>query len=251
MIRSIGTETLKAIDQLGQLVLFTRKVILTRPATLAQWLRASHRMGTNSLSIMIISAAFVGMVLSLQGYNTLVRFGAESQLGPMVSLSILRELGPVLAGLLFAGRAGSAIAAEIALMRTTDQISSLSMMGIDPIRQVVAERFWAGVVSLPILTAIFMAVAIVSGFILANSGFGIDAGSYWSNTQLSVEFGEDLISGMIKSVFFAVIVTSIAVTNGFYAAPNVEGVGWATTNTVVLSSEMILLSDFILTALMF
>lgn len=239
------------VNKLGQLVLFTRKVILTRPATMGQWLRASHRMGTLSLSIMVISGCFVGMVLSLQGYNTLVRFGAESQLGPMISLSILRELGPVLAGLLFAGRAGSAIAAEIALMRTTDQISSLSMMGIDPIRQVVSERFWAGVVSLPILTAIFMGVAIFSGFILSSNGFGIDAGSYWANTQAAVEFGEDLMSGMIKSVFFAVIVTGIAVTNGFYAAPSVEGVGTATTNTVVLSSEMILLSDFILTAMMF
>ena len=170
--------------------------------------------GVQSILIIIVSGLFIGMVLGLQGYNVLVNFKAEASLGPLVALSLLRELGPVVSALLFAGRAGSALTAEIGLMKTTDQLSSMEMMAIDPLRRVISPRFWAGVISLPILTLLFNVVGIYGGKMVGVDWLGIDEGTFWTGTQASVEIYKDIVQGSIKSLVFAFIVTWIAVFNG-------------------------------------
>ena len=210
-----------------------------------------YYVGVQSLLIIIVSGTFIGMVLALQGYTILVDFGAESSLGPMVALSLLRELGPVVAALLFAGRAGSAITAEIGLMKATEQLSSLEMMAIDPLRRVIAPRFWAGFISLPLLAAIFSAVGILGAHLVGVDWLGVDGGTFWSMMQAQVEFKQDILNGVIKSVIFALVVTWIAVYKGYDCEPTSEGISRATTSTVVQSSLLVLCLDFILTALMF
>ena len=207
--------------------------------------------GVLSLVIILVSGLFVGMVLALQGYETLQRFGASESLGVLVSLSLVRELGPVVAGLLFASRAGSAITAEIGLMKATEQISAMEMMAVDPIARVVAPRFWGGVLSMPLLAALFSAMGIFGGYIIGVQLIGVDAGAFWSQMQAAVDWDKDILNGVIKSVVFGVAVTWIAVFEGFDAPPTAEGVSRATTRTVVTSSLAILALDFILTALMF
>lgn len=211
----------------------------------------TYKLGFLSLPIILVSAGFVGMVLALQGYTILHNFSAESAVGQLVALSLLRELGPVLAALLFAGRSGSALTAEISLMKTTEQISSMEMMGVDPVRHLVAPRLWAGFISLPVLTIIFNMVGILSGGFVAIEWLGIYEGSYWSNMQQAVNFQEDIINGIIKSLVFAFVVTWIAIFQGYNSMPTAEGIGLATTKTVVYSSLSILGLDFLLTALMF
>lgn len=210
-----------------------------------------YYVGVQSLLIIIVSGTFIGMVLALQGYTILVDFGAESSLGPMVALSLLRELGPVVAALLFAGRAGSAITAEIGLMKATEQLSSLEMMAVDPLRRVIAPRFWAGFISLPLLAAIFSAVGILGAHLVGVDWLGVDGGTFWSMMQAQVEFKQDILNGVIKSVIFALVVTWIAVYKGYDCEPTSEGISRATTSTVVQSSLLVLCLDFILTALMF
>lgn len=207
--------------------------------------------GVQSLVIIVVAGLFIGMVLSFQGYTILVGYGAEQSLGQMVALSLLRELGPVVAALLFAGRAGSALTAEIGLMKATEQLSSLEMMGVDPLHRVVAPRFWAGVISLPILAAIFSAMGVIGGHLVGVDWLGVDEGAFWSVMQASVEWRQDIVNGGIKAVFFAVIVTWIALHKGYDAVPTSEGISQATTATVVQSSLAILGVDFVLTALMF
>ncbi|MGN1393195.1 MAG: lipid asymmetry maintenance ABC transporter permease subunit MlaE [Succinivibrionaceae bacterium] len=207
--------------------------------------------GVQSISIIAVSGLFIGMVLGLQGFNVLVDFMAEGALGQLVSLSIIRELGPVVSALLFAGRAGSALTAEIGLMRITEQITSLEMMAIDPFRRVVAPRLWAGIVSLPLLAFIFTVVGIYGGKIVGVDWLGVDDGIYWSGMKSSIDFWEDIMSCVIKSFVFAVVVTWISLFNGFYLTPTSVGISKATTNTVVKSSLAILGLDFVLTALMF
>ena len=199
----------------------------------------------------MLSGLFIGMVLSLQGYVILVDFGAEGALGQMVALSLLRELGPVVTALLFAGRAGSALTAEIGLMKATEQLSSMEMMAVDPLKRVIAPRFWAGVISMPMLAMIFMAVGIWGGQLVGVDWKGIDHGSFWSAMQASVELGQDIGNSMIKSLVFAITVTWIALFNGYDAIPTSEGISRATTRTVVHSSLAVLGLDFVLTALMF
>jgi len=194
---------------------------------------------------------FVGMVLALQGYNTLVDFGATESLGVMVALSLVRELGPVVAGLLFAGRAGSALTAEIGLMKATEQLSAMEMMAVDPLHRVIAPRFMAGILSMPLLAAIFSAVAIIGGHFVGVELLGVDDGAFWSQMQAKVDLYDDILNGVIKSVVFGFLVTWIAVFEGYDAVPTSEGVGRATTNTVVNGSLAILGMDFVLTALMF
>jgi phospholipid/cholesterol/gamma-HCH transport system permease protein len=199
----------------------------------------------------MVSGLFIGMVMALQGYTILVDYGAEGSLGPMVSLSLLRELGPVVTGLLFAGRAGSALTAEIGLMKATEQLSSLEMMAVDPLRRIVAPRMWAGVIAMPMLALIFSAIGILGGHLVGVEWLGVDSGSYWSIMQATVEWDKDVVNGVIKSIVFAIVVTWIAIFKGYDAIPTSEGISLATTQTVVLSSLAILGLDFVLTALMF
>ena len=191
------------------------------------------------------------MVMALQGYTILVGYGAEGSLGPMVSLSLLRELGPVVTALLFAGRAGSALTAEIGLMKATEQLSSLEMMAVDPLRRIVAPRMWAGVIAMPMLALIFSAIGILGGHLVGVEWLGVDSGSYWSIMQATVEWDKDVVNGIIKSIVFAIVVTWIAIFKGYDAVPTSEGISLATTQTVVLSSLAVLGLDFVLTALMF
>lgn len=207
-------------------------------------------LGVQSLLIILLSGLFIGMVLGLQGYVVLVDFSAETSLGQLVSLSLLRELGPVVTALLFAGRAGSALTAEIGLMKATEQLSSLEMMAVDPLRRVVAPRFWAGVIAMPVLAVIFTAIGIWGGSLVGVDWKGVDSGSFWSVMQNSVTVS-DLINGFIKSAVFAVAVVWIALFNGYDATPTSEGISQATTRTVVHASLVVLGLDFILTAMMF
>lgn len=222
---------------------------LLRPRLLIQQIYA---VGVLSLIIIVISGSFVGMVLALQGFRTLVRFGAEESLGVFVALVIVRELGPVVTALLFAGRAGSALAAEIGLMKATDQLSAMEMMAVDPMRRVIAPRFIAGCIAMPLLAAIFsvMAIGIAGGHAIGVELLGVDAGSYWSQIRGNVGF-HDIWNGIVKSLVFGAVVSWIAVYQGYHAAPTSEGVARATTATVVVSSLAILALDFILTAFMF
>ena len=207
--------------------------------------------GVLSLIIILVSGMFVGMVLALQGYEVLNRYGADESLGILVALSLVRELGPVVAGLLFASRAGSAVTAEIGLMKATEQISAMEMMAVDPIARVVAPRFWGGVISMPLLAALFSAAGIFGGYLVGVQLIGVDAGAFWSQMQAAVDWNKDILNGVIKSVVFGIAVTWISVFEGYDAPPTAEGVSRATTRTVVTSSLAILALDFVLTALMF
>ncbi len=207
--------------------------------------------GVMSLIIIMVAGLFVGVVLGLQGYEILKRYGSESALGTLVALSLLRELGPVLAALLFAGRAGSAMTAEIGLMKASEQLAAMDMMAVSPIARVVAPRFWAGVISMPILATIFSVMGVLGGYLVGVVYIGVDEGSFWSQMQGSVEFQHDVLNGVFKSFVFGVAVTVISVFEGFDAPPTAEGVSRATTRTVVQSSLIILLLDVVLTAFMF
>jgi phospholipid/cholesterol/gamma-HCH transport system permease protein len=207
--------------------------------------------GVLSLTIILVAGMFVGMVLGLQGYETLKRYGSESALGSLVALSLVRELGPVLAALLFASRAGSAITAEIGLMKATEQLSAMEMMAVNPIARIVAPRFWAGVISMPLLAAMFSAIGIFGGYVIGVVLIGVDNGLFWSQMQSAVDFHGDILNGIIKSFVFGIVVTLIAVFEGYDAPPTAEGVSGATTRTVVESALVVLMLDFIMTAFMF
>ena len=213
--------------------------------------REMYFSGVQSLIIIIVSGLFVGMVLGLQGYDTLVRYGSSEALGVLVALSLVRELGPVVAALLFASRAGSAITAEIGLMKATEQLDAMEMMAVDPIARVVAPRFWAGVISMPLLAALFSAMGVFGGYLVGVRMIGVDEGSFWSQMEAAVDFDEDVLNGVIKSFVFGVAITWIAVFEGYDAPPTAEGVSGATTRTVVTASLWVLALDFVLTALMF
>lgn len=206
--------------------------------------------GVLSLLIIIVSSLFIGMVLSLQGYHTLSKFGASQELGPLVALSVCRELGPVVTAILFAGRAGSAVTAEIGLMKATEQLSSMEMMAVDPLRRVISPRFWGGFISLPLLTMIFNATAIYGAYLVGVKWLGVDGGVFWSNMQSSVEFHSDVVNGILKSLVFGVAVIWIAVFQGYFAVPTSAGIASATTRSVVYASLVVLGLDFILTAMM-
>jgi len=207
--------------------------------------------GVMSLVIIMVSGLFVGMVLGLQGYDTLARYGSEEALGVLVSLSLVRELGPVVAGLLFASRAGSAITAEIGLMKATEQLDAMDMMAVNPIARVVAPRFWGGVLSMPLLAALFSAMGVIGGYLVGVVMIGADSGSFWGQMQASVDFKRDILNGVLKSLVFGVAVSWVAVFEGYDSDATAEGVSRATTRTVVTSSLAILGLDFILTSLMF
>ena len=253
-IASLGKNTLNLIGGLGRALLLLISALLHVPNPRKGFpllLNQLYMVGVLSLIIVVVSGLFIGMVLALQGYTILVGYGAEASLGPMVALSLLRELGPVVAALLFAGRAGSALTAEIGLMKATEQLSSLEMMAIDPLRRIIAPRFWAGFISLPLLAAIFSAVGILGAHLVGVDWLGVDSGTFWSVMQAQVDFSNDIMNGVIKSIFFAFIVTWIAVYKGYDCEPTSEGISLATTSTVVQSSLLVLGLDFVLTALMF
>ncbi|OGB22507.1 MAG: ABC transporter permease [Burkholderiales bacterium RIFCSPLOWO2_02_FULL_57_36] len=210
-----------------------------------------HFIGNHSLVIIAVSGLFVGFVLGLQGYYTLNKYGSEQALGLLVALSLTRELGPVVTALLFAGRAGTSLTAEIGLMKAGEQLSAMEMMAINPLQRVLAPRFWAGVIAMPVLAAIFSAVGIFGGYIVGVQLIGVDEGAFWSQMQAGVDVWNDIANGVIKSVVFGVAVTFIALYQGYEAQPTPEGVARATTRTVVIGSLTVLWLDFVLTALMF
>ncbi|WOG29181.1 lipid asymmetry maintenance ABC transporter permease subunit MlaE [Endozoicomonas sp. 8E] len=246
-----GLDQIQSIGRAGiflVLAIFSRAGFSNRFSLLIQQL---YSVGVMSLIIVTVSGLFIGMVLALQGYNILIRYGSEDAVGQMVALSLLRELGPVVTALLFAGRAGSALTAEIGLMKTTEQLSSMEMIGVDPLKRVIAPRFWAGVISMPLLAAIFSLVGILGAVMVGVDWLGIYEGSFWATMQASVSLTADIGNGLIKSLVFGFVVTWIAVFQGYDAIPTSEGVSRATTRTVVYSSLAILGLDFILTAVMF
>lgn len=253
-IQLVGKGVLSFFERLGRGCLFLVRVIAS--LTFLIWrphlvIVQVYAVGVLSLTIILVSGLFVGMVLGLQGYNTLVNFGATEALGVVVSLSLVRELGPVLTALLFAGRAGSALTAEIGLMKATEQLSAMEMMAIDPLKRVIAPRLMAGFLAMPLLAAIFSAVGILGGHLVVVELLSVDAGSYWSQMQATVKLFDDITNGVIKSLVFGMVVTWIAVFEGYDCVPTSEGVSRATTRTVVNSSLAILGLDFVLTALMF
>ncbi len=253
-LRGIGHQTINGIWRLGYASRFF-VLTLARSATSFRRLhlvaKEIYSAGVLSLIIIIVSGLFVGMVLGLQGYETLQKYGASEAVGTLVALSLTRELGPVVAALLFAARAGSAITAEIGLMKATEQISAMEMMAVDPIARIIGPRFWGGVISMPLLAGIFSAVGVFGGYLITVQVIGVDAGAFWSQMQNAVDFRQDVVNGIIKSVVFGVAVTAIALFEGYDAPPTAEGVSGATTRTVVTSSLAILGLDFVLTALMF
>jgi phospholipid/cholesterol/gamma-HCH transport system permease protein len=254
LLQQLGRSGLSFFERLGRANLFVLRVFAGIPALVTHVdlvIAQLYSVGVLSLVIIVVSGLNVGMVLGLQTYNTLVDFGAEASLGPVVALSLLRELGPVVAALLFAGRAGSALTAEIGLMKATEQLSGMEMMAVDPIRRIVAPRFLAGIISMPLLATIFSAVGILGGYFVGVGLLGVDDGAFWSQMQSKVDWREDVINGIIKSVAFGVVVTWVAVFEGYDAAPTTEGVSRATTRTVVYASLAVLGLDFVLTALMF
>jgi len=213
-------------------------------------IREVYFTGVMSLVIIIVSAFFVGMVLGLQGYYTLQKYGSSEAIGVLVALALVRELGPVVTALLFAGRAGTAITAEIGLMKATEQLSAMEMMAVSPIARIIAPRFWAGVITMPILASIFSMVGVLGGYVVAVPIIGVDEGAFWSQMQANVDFRFDVVNGLIKSVVFGIACTIIALFEGFDAPPTAEGVSRATTRTVVTSSLAILALDFVLTSFM-
>lgn len=254
IIQLLGQKVIRRLLGLGRAILMLGSALVHVPNVKKGTPLLIHQLyavGVQSLIIVMVSGLFIGMVLALQGYTILVGYGAEASLGPMVALSLLRELGPVVAALLFAGRAGSALTAEIGLMKATEQLSSLEMMAVDPLRRVIAPRFWAGFISLPLLAAIFSAVGILGAHLVGVDWLGVDSGTFWSVMQAQVDFDKDIMNGIIKSLFFAFVVTWIAVYKGYECVPTSEGIAKATTETVVQSSLLVLALDFVLTALMF
>lgn len=252
--RRVGARVIDGVWRMGYATRFFGSILLlsgTSFRRLHLTLREIYFSGVLSLIIIMVSGLFVGMVLGLQGYDTLQSYGAADSLGVVVALSLVKELGPVVSGLLFASRAGSAMTAEIGLMNATEQLAAMEMMAVNPIARVVAPRFWAGVISMPLLAALFSAMGVLGGYLIGVVMIGIDAGTFWSQMQDKVSFQTDVFNGIVKSVAFGVAVSLIAVFEGYDSNGTAEGVSRATTRTVVSSSLTILALDFILTSFMF
>ena len=254
MLENVGRATRTSVTSIGYA---TRMLVTVLRASGGLWRRPRlitdqiHFIGNYSLVIIAISGLFVGFVLGLQGYYTLNKYGSEQALGLLVALSLTRELGPVVTALLFAGRAGTSLTAEIGLMKAGEQLSAMEMMAVNPIQRIVAPRFWAGVVAMPLLAALFSALGVFGGYLVGVKLIGVDEGAFWSQMQGGVDVWKDIANGVIKSVIFGIAVTFIALYQGFESQPTPEGVSRATTRTVVYSSLTVLFLDFLLTALMF
>ncbi len=254
LLSTLGLAVRGKLQDLGGAArLFARLVQLT-PVALARFGLVRDQLfflGNLSLAIIAVSGLFVGFVLGLQGYYTLQRYGSSEALGLLVALSLVRELGPVVTALLFAGRAGTALTAEIGLMKAGEQLAAMEMMAVDPVRRVLAPRFWGGLIAMPLLAAVFSAVGIIGGWLVGVVMIGVDEGSFWSQMQGGVDVWRDVGNGVLKSLVFGVAVTFVALYQGYRAHPTPEGVSWATTRTVVMASLLVLGLDFLLTALMF
>jgi phospholipid/cholesterol/gamma-HCH transport system permease protein len=251
---SLGESALDTLEKLGRGVVFFINAVTGFPALVWRFglvIQQVHAVGVLSLIIIGVAGFFVGMVLALQGYNTLSDFGAEESLGVLVALTLVRELGPVVAALLYAGRAGSALTAEIGLMKATEQLSAMEMMAVDPVHRVIAPRLLAGIIAVPLLAALFSAVGVMGGYFVGVGLVGVDEGTFWSQMQDSVDLYDDVLNGVIKSIVFGIVVTWIAVFEGYDTVPTSQGVSRATTRTVVHGSLAVLGLDFVLTALMF
>jgi len=254
LLAGIGAATRRQLTDMGHgAKLFVRLLALFGPTMRRFGLVRDqvHFLGNHSLAIISVSGLFVGFVLGLQGYYTLQRYGSASALGLLVALSLVRELGPVVTALLFAGRAGTSLTAEIGLMKAGEQLSAMDMMAVDPVKRILAPRFWAGIITMPILAAVFSAVGILGGWVVGVVMIGVDPGSFWGQMQGGVDVWKDVGNGVVKSLVFGITVTFIAVLQGFEAQATPEGVSRATTRTVVVASLAVLGLDFILTALMF
>ena len=254
IMRKLGHATIDRIWRLGFATRFLFAIFAYSGASfrrLPLTLREIYFSGVLSLLIIVVSGLFVGMVLGLQGYETLQRYGSTEALGVLVALSLTRELGPVVAGLLFASRAGSSVTAEIGLMKSTEQLKAMDMMAVNPIARVVAPRFWGGVISMPLLAALFSAMGVIGGWLVGVVFIGVDDGAFWSQMQAGVDFRYDIVNGIIKSFVFGIAVSLIAVFEGYDSAPTAEGVSRAITRTVVTSALAILALDFVLTSFMF
>lgn len=250
---SAFTNIQQGIGGLGRCGLFLLQILARLRFSMSQWgeiMRQLYFIGTRSLIIILTSAFFVGMVLGLQSYTTLVQFGASESVGAVLALSLFRELGPVLTALLFAGRAGTSMAAEIGLMKATEQLDALELMAIDPVERVVLPKFIAAILALPMLTALFNLLAVLGGYLFAVEWKHLDDGLFWSRMQSVVELNADYLSGFIKSVVFGVVIAIVSVFQGYFAEPTGRGVAVATTQTVIISSIMVLILDFVLTALL-
>ncbi|MCB1962990.1 MAG: lipid asymmetry maintenance ABC transporter permease subunit MlaE [Rhodocyclaceae bacterium] len=254
MIRRIGAAAVDWVWRLGFAARFMFLLLRYSGQSVSRLhltIREIYFSGVLSLLIILVSGLFVGLVLGLQGYETLQRYGSSEALGVLVALSLTRELGPVVAALLFASRAGSAVTAEIGLMKTTEQLKAMDMMAVNPLARVVAPRFWGGVISMPLLAALFSAMGILGGWLIGVVFIGVDDGAFWSQMQAAVDFRYDILNGVIKSVVFGVAVSLIAVFEGYDCVPTAEGVSRAITRTVVSSALAILALDFVLTSFMF
>ncbi len=254
MISRLGAAAIGTVMGLGVFARFVGSLLLLAPKALLRprlITEQIHFIGNYSLVIIVVSGLFVGFVLGLQGYYTLNRYGAEQALGLLVTLSLVRELGPVVSALLFAGRAGTSLTAEIGLMKAGEQLTAMEMMAVDPKARIVSPRWIAGLVSMPLLAALFSAVGVFGGYVVGVLLIGVDSGAFWSQMQAGVDVRDDILNGVIKSVVFGFAVSSIALFQGYFCQPTPEGVSRATTRTVVISSLTILGLDFVLTALMF
>ncbi len=254
LLNRVGSATRQELTDLGAGArLFAQ--LLTRLGTAVARFRLTadqiYFLGNRSLSIIGVSGLFVGFVLALQGYYTLQRYGSAEAVGLLVALSLVRELGPVVTALLFAGRAGTSLTAEIGLMKAGEQLTAMEMMAVDPVRRVLAPRFLGGIIAMPLLAAVFSAVGIIGGWLVAVPLIGIDAGAFWSQMQGGVDVFADVGNGVIKSLVFGITVTFVALLQGWACKPTPEGVSQATTRTVVVSSLAVLGLDFMLTAMMF
>ena len=252
IFRRIGARALGIVERLGRAVLFLLETLVGSGYLVPRFslvVQQVFNVGVLTLLIILVSGLFVGMVLALQGYNTLVTFGAEESLGLVVALTLVRELGPVVTALLFAGRAGSALTAEIGLMKATEQLAGMEMMAVNPVKRVIAPRFLAGLIAMPLLASMFSAIGVLGGHLVGVGLVGVDSGSFWSQMQDGVDFYDDILNGLMKSVVFGFTVSWIAVFEGYDAVPTSEGVSRATNHTVVYSSLAVLALDFILTSL--
>ena len=252
-VATLGRRLIGRVQGIGYAAMMLIQVLMSLPTWkgVKLFIYQMYRVGVLSLLIITVSGLFIGAVLGLQMYSILVTFGSEAMLGTAVALTLLRELAPVVAALLFAGRAGSALTAEIGLMKATEQLSSLEMMAVDPLRRIISPRFWAGAISLPLLALMFCSIGIIGGKLVGVDWLGADEGGFWSAMQAAVDWQEDIVQGIIKSVVFALVVTWVALFNGYDCLPTAAGISQATTRTVVHASLLVLGFDFVMTAVMF
>lgn len=252
-VARLGANVIDGVWRIGVMARFFALVLASSGTSMSRFrlvMREVYFSGVLSLIIIIVSGLFIGMVLGLQGFQTLERYGATESIGVLVALSLVRELGPVVSAILFAARAGSAITAEIGLMKTTEQLAAMDMMAVSPMARVVAPRFWAGVISMPVLSMLFSAMGVFGGYLIGVLVIGVDNGAFWGQMQAAVDFRYDVLNGVVKAFVFGIAVSVIATFQGYDAPPTAEGVSRATTRTVVTSALTILALDLVLTAFM-